>query len=221
LAITHTRKGDSMDIGAVLKAPFEDQDWLKKILLMGVVNVLICITVIGIFVGLPNLIGWGVTYGRSRINGGTQLPEFGFGYIGLGYRFILSMLVYGVIAIVITMVVGAIGMLLGKIASVLALVWLPVQLVVALGIALIGMPMAYRFVVHDDTMAGIKIGWAISFIMANLGTVLMFFVTVLICGLISGAMGIVPIVGGMFGAAIGQAWNMAAIAQLAKATNNA
>ena len=125
------------------------------------------------------------------------------------------------IAIVITMVVGAIGMLLGKVASVLALVWLPVQLVVALGIALIGMPMAYRFVVHDDTMAGIKIGWAISFIMANLGTVLMFFVTVLICGFISGAMGIVPIVGGMFGAAIGQAWNMAAIAQLAKATNNA
>ncbi|MCC7071074.1 MAG: DUF4013 domain-containing protein [Deltaproteobacteria bacterium] len=210
-----------MDIGAVLKAPFEDQDWLKKCLLMGVVNVLICITVIGIFVGLPNLIGWGVTYGRTRIKGGTTLPDFGFGYIGLGYRFIVSMLIYGIIAIVVTLVVGAIGMLLGKIASVLALVWLPVQLIVALAIALIGLPMSYRFVVHDDMMAGTKIGWAISFIMANLGTVLMFFVTVLICGLITGAMGIIPIVGGMFGAAIGQAWNMAAIAQLAKATNNA
>lgn len=210
-----------MDIGAVLKAPFEDQDWLKKCLLMGAVNILICITVIGIFVGLPNLIGWGVTYGRTRVNGGTQLPEFGFGYIGLGYRFILAMLVYGIIAIIITLVVGAIGALLGKIASVLALVWLPVQLIVALAIALIGLPMSYRFVVHDDMMAGTKITWAISFIMGNLGTVLMFFVTVLVCGLISGAMGIIPIVGGMFGAAIGQAWNMAAIAQLAKATNNA
>ena len=64
--------------------------------------------------------------------------------------------------------------------------------------------MSYRFVVHDDMMAGTKIGWAISFIMANLGTVLMFFVTILVCGLITGAMGIIPIVGGMFGAAIGQ-----------------
>lgn len=210
-----------MDIGAVLKAPFEDQDWLKKCLLMGVVNVLICITIVGIFVGVPNLLGWGVTYGRTRVKGGTELPEFGFGYIGLGYRFILAMLVYGVIAIVISLVVGAIGMLLGKIASVLALVWLPVELIVALAIALIGLPMSYRFVVHDDMMAGTKIGWAISFIMANLGTVLMFFVTVLVCGLITGAMGIIPLVGGMFGAAIGQAWNMAAIAQLAKATNNA
>lgn len=210
-----------MDIGAVLKAPFEDQDWLKKCLLMGVVNILICVTVIGIFVGLPNLIGWGVTYGRTRIKGGTTLPEFGFGYIGLGYRFILSMIIYGIIAAVIMLVITLIGGLLGKIADVLVFVWMPVQLIVMLAIGVIGIPMSYRFVVHDDMMAGTKIGWSISFIMANLGTVLMFFITVLICGLITGAMGIIPIVGGMFGAAIGQAWNMAAIAQLAKATNNA
>ncbi|MBI1947030.1 MAG: DUF4013 domain-containing protein [Deltaproteobacteria bacterium] len=210
-----------MDIGAVLKAPFEDQDWLKKCLLMGVVNVLICFTVVGIFVGLPNLYGWGVACARNRIKGDSQIPEFGFGYIGLGYRLILSMLIYAVIAVVITLVVGAIGMLLGKIAGVLALVWMPVQLVVGLAIALVGLPMGYRFVVHDDMMAGIKIGWAISFIMANLGTVLMCFITIFICALIAGAMGIVPIVGGMFGLAIGMVWYGAAIAQLAKATNNA
>lgn len=210
-----------MDIGAVLKAPFEDQDWLKKCLLMGVVNILICITVVGIFVGLPNLLGWGVTYGRTRLKGGTDLPEFGFGYIGLGYRFIFSMLIYGIIAVIIMAIVGGIGVGLAKIADVLALVWMPVQLIVMLAIGLIGLPMSYRFVVHDDMMAGTKIGWAIGFIMGNIGTVLMFFITVIICALISGAMGIIPIIGGMFGAAIGQAWNMAAIAQLAKATNNA
>lgn len=210
-----------MDIGSVIKAPFEDQDWIKKVLLMGVVNVLLCITVIGAFVGLPNLIGWSVAYARGRMNGDNQIPEFGFGYIGLGYRFILSMLVYGVIALVIMLVLGGVGAGLAKIADVLALVWMPVQLVAMLVIAFLGIPLAYRFVVHEDTMAGMRVGWAIGFLKENTVPVLMFFLTTLVCSILAGLLGIVPIIGGLFGAALGQLWTGAAIAELARTTNRA
>lgn len=210
-----------MDIGSVIKAPFEDQDWIKKVLLMGLVNGLLCMTGIGAFVGLPNLLGWSVTYARGRMNGDNQIPEFGFGYIGLGYRFILSMLVYGVIAVVIMLVLGGVGAGLAKIADVLALVWMPVQLVAMLGIVLLGAPMAYRFIVHEDTMAGMRVGWAIGFLKSNLVPVLMFVLIGLVCGLLAGVMGIVPLIGSLFGFALSHLWNGAAIAELARTTNRA
>lgn len=210
-----------MDFAAVIKAPFEDPDWLKKLALMGIVNVLLCITVIGIFVGIPNLLGWGVTYARGRMNGNNTLPEFGFGYIGLGYRAILASLSLVLVMVVVSVVITIISMLLGKISPNLAMVGMILYLPFLVVLIPAGIAVNYRFVVHDDAMAGFRFSWILGFVMANLGTVLMAFVIMIVVGLISGAMGIVPIVGGMFGAAFSIAANNALVAEMAKATNRA
>jgi hypothetical protein len=210
-----------MDIGAVIKAPFEDQDWVKKMLLMGVVNLLICFTVIGIFVGLPNILGWGKAYAQNRLNGRSDLPEFGFGYIGEGYRVILAMLPLVGVFLVLAIVVGGVSVVASKIASILSLVVSLIGMIAYLVVAIAALPLYYRHIVHDDPWAGARIGWSLNFIKENTGAVVMYVVVQLVIGVIAGVMGIVPILGAMFGMAFQAAAGGAAVAELARVTNRA
>jgi hypothetical protein len=188
---------------------------------MGVVNILICFTVIGIFVGIPNLMGWSVQYARNRMKGDNSLPEFGFGYIGEGYRMILAMLGFALAAIVVMGVMGGATALAGSIADILGMVVGLAAALVTLAVMIIGIPMSYRYIVHNDTAAGIRFGWALNFIMQNPGTVVIYVVILFVCSLIGSALGIVPLIGSMFGTALTFAWQGAAVAEMAKATNNA
>jgi hypothetical protein len=187
-----------MDIGAIIKGPFEDQDWAKKLILMGVVNVLICITVIGIFVGIPNLVGWGKAYAQERARGGSTLPDFGFGYIGDGYKVIIGMFIFGVIAMIGMIPLFILGFVLGKIAEPLALLILPLNL--AYGILL--MPVAGiimgRIQLDDDMMAGTGIVSAIMTVKDNIGPSVMYVVASLAIGIVASVMGFVPLIGAMF-----------------------
>ena len=202
-----------MDIGAVIKGPFEDQDWVKKMLLMGVVNVLICITIIGIFVGVPNLIGWGKAYAQERARGGSTLPEFGFGYIGDGYKVIVGMFIFGLIAVLGMIPIFILSFVLAKIAEPLALIALPLQLAYFLVLMPVGGVIMGRIYIDDDMMAGTGIVSAIMTVKDNIGPSMMYLVTMLVVGLIGGAMGIVPLIGGMFGAAFQAAAGAIAVVQ--------
>ncbi len=206
-----------MDIGAVIKGPFEDQDWLKKLLLVGVVNVLLCATVIGIFIGAPNLMGWGKAYARERAAGGTTLPEFGFGYIRDGYRVIGGMIVFGIIAALGTIPLIVMTVVLGKVAGPLAIVGgllmiaYSIMLVPAAGI------IAGRIYLDDDMMAGTGIISAIMQVRDNIGASAMFLVTTIVLGFVSAAMGGVPVIGSMFGIAFQGAAGALAIVQFRQA----
>ncbi len=209
-----------MDIGAVIKGPFEDQDWLKKLLLVGVVNILICCTVIGIFVGVPNLMGWGKAYAKERASGGTTLPEFGFGYIGDGYRVIGGMIIFGLIAGVGAIPFMLITAVLGKIAGPLALVGVLLSLAYYLVLLPVGGIIVGRIYLDDDMMAGTGIVSAIMQAKDNIGVSAMFLVTMIVLGLVTMVMGFVPIIGGMFGAAFQGAAGALAIVQFRQALGN-
>jgi hypothetical protein len=209
-----------MDIGAVIKGPFEDQDWLKKLLLVGVVNVLICCTVIGIFVGVPNLMGWGKAYAKERASGGTTLPEFGFGYIGDGYRVIGGMIIFGLIAAVGAIPFILITAVLGKIAGPLALIGVLLMIGYYIVLAPVSGIIVGRIYLDDDMMAGTGIVSAIMQAKDNIGASAMFLVTMIVLGLVSMVMGFVPIIGGMFGAAFQGAAGALAIVQFRQALGN-
>jgi hypothetical protein len=208
-----------MDIGGVIKAPFQDPEWLKKILLMGLVNGLICITVVGIFVGIPNLYGWGITFARGRMNGDTNLPPFGFSYIGLGYRMIVAALSLIPAYLVVAIVCGVVGFIFGKIH--LQIVGMLFDFVVLLAFMPIAFAAMYRFVVHDDIAAGLRIGQNIQFAMGNLGTIIMAVITIIIVAILQTVMGFVPLVGGFFGLGFGVAAINAVYAEMARVTNRA
>ena len=67
-----------MDFGAIIKAPMDDKDWIKKILLMGVFMI---IPIVGPF----NLLGYVKAVYDNRKAGKTELPDAGLGYIGAGF----------------------------------------------------------------------------------------------------------------------------------------
>jgi hypothetical protein len=209
-----------MDIGAVIKGPFEDQDWLKKLLLVGVVNVLVCCTVIGIFVGVPNLMGWGKAYARERASGGTTLPEFGFGYIGDGYRVIGGMIIFGLIACVGAIPFIVITVVLAKIAGPLALIGGLLMIGYYIVLAPVAGIIVGRIYLDDDMMAGTGIVSAIMQAKDNIGASAMFLVTMIVLGLVSMVMGFVPVIGGMFGAAFQGAAGALAIVQFRQALDN-
>jgi hypothetical protein len=206
-----------MDIGAVIKGPFEDQDWVKKMLLMGVVNVLICITVIGIFVGIPNIIGWGKAYAQERARGGSTLPDFGFGYIGDGYKVIIGMFIFGLIAIIGMLPIYILSFILAKIAEPLALIALPLQLAYFLVLMPVAGVIATRIYLDDDMMAGTGIVSAIMTVKDNIGPSLMYLVTMIVVGLVGTVMGFVPLIGGMFAMAFQAAAGAIAVVQFREA----
>jgi hypothetical protein len=190
-----------MDIGAVVKGPFEDPDWVKKMLLMGVVNALICFTIIGLFVGVPNLVGWGKAYAQERARGGSTLPDFGFGYIGDGYRVIAGMIVFVIIAMLGMVPIFILSAVLAKIAEPLALLVVPLQLAYSLVLVPVSGVVMARIYLDDDLMAGIGIVSAIMTVKDNIGPSLMYLVTFIVIGLVEFVMGFVPIIGFMFAAA--------------------
>ena len=203
-----------MDIGAAIKAPMEDQDWLKKCAITG----LMCLIPI---VGGLNMMGWAKQYAKNRLNGDNTLPEAGLSYIGDGFKMFLAMLPMMGIIIGVQIVMGILGAILGKIAGPLALVPSLAGLVVLLAIAFVAPLFTYRHIVHDDPWASARIGWAFGVAKANLGSLLMLFVIMFIGSFIGGLGYIALFVGVFLTLPLGQAITMAGIVEFANATNRA
>ena len=78
-----------MDFGKAFTFAFEDPDWLKKILINGLIGLIP-------FVGQIYLMGWGLEVARRIATGGPAvLPDVDFGtYLGHGFRAFLVSLVW-------------------------------------------------------------------------------------------------------------------------------
>lgn len=203
-----------MDIGAAIKAPMEDQDWIKKCLLMG----LMClIPIVGVF----NLLGWQREYARARLNGQTQLPEAGLSYIGAGFSVFLSMLPLIGVMLVVGFAVGVLSAILGKIAGPLALIPALGGMAFSVCVSVLSPVFIYRHVVHDDPWAGARIGWAFGVLKDHTMPVVMLLLTSLVAGFIGSAGYILLLVGALVTLPLGQAMMAAGMVEFAKATNRA
>lgn len=203
-----------MDIGAAIKAPMEDPDWIKKCAITG----LICLIPIA---GILNLMGWQREYARNRLNGRSELPEAGLSYIGAGWSVFVSMLPLIGVMIAVGIVGGILSAILGKIAGPLALIPGLATPLFSLVIGFLAPVFLYRHIVHDDSWAGARVGWAINVAKENLGAVVMLWVISLVAGFIGGLGYIALIVGVFITMPLGQAITAAGIAEFAKATNRA
>lgn len=78
-----------MNFGKAFTFAFEDPDWLKKILINGLIGLIP-------FVGQIYLMGWGLeTARRIAMGGPALLPDVDFGtYLGHGFRAILVSLIW-------------------------------------------------------------------------------------------------------------------------------
>jgi hypothetical protein len=74
-----------MDIGAIVKGPLQDKDWLSKCLIIGLI-MLVPIA------GSLNALGWTKTVYENLENGDTSLPPGNFNYIGKGWTMFLALL---------------------------------------------------------------------------------------------------------------------------------
>jgi hypothetical protein len=203
-----------MEIDAAIKAPMEDPDWVKKCAITG----LICLIP---FAGVLNLLGWQREYARNRLNGRSDLPEAGLSYIGAGWAVFVSMLPLIGVIIAVSIVGAILSAILGNIAGPLALIPALATPLVSLVTGFLGPVFLYRHIVHDDSWAGARVGWAINVARENLGAVVMLWVISLVAGFIGGLGYIALLVGVFITMPLGQAIMAAGIAEFAKATNRA
>ncbi len=173
-----------MNIGEAITAPFQYANWFPKVAKASLISILLCFTVVGIFVALPNLLGWSKHIAEERMRGNSELPDFSLSYIGEGWRILVGQFIFGIIAMVamipIMIVIGGLSFVLGKVAAPLAVVvsllGMVVYLAFAVGLGLASPIITCRIMFDGDTTAGVRILDAIKLARANLGTCFMFFV---------------------------------------------
>ena len=167
-----------MDIGAAIKAPMEDKEWIKKCIIIA----LICIIPIA---GILNLLGWlAATYKNVRA-GTKDLPEANLSYIGAGWWLFVALLpLVGVsigFQILIQILVQATG------SGIVALIGALLNLVVSLAVA-IAYPAAMLLHLEKGyRWAGAKFGEIIPLMTGNVGPYVMFLVLAFVAGIIGGA----------------------------------
>jgi hypothetical protein len=93
-----------MDFGKAFAFVFEDDEWIKKILLAGLISLIPV-------VGQLFLMGWGLEISRRVITKEfTLLPDIDFGdYIGKGFKLFVVSLVYSVPAIILSILISIVS----------------------------------------------------------------------------------------------------------------
>lgn len=176
-----------MNIGEAITAPFQYPNWFPKVAKASVITFLISITIIGMFISLPNLVGWTKHVAEERMRGNSELPDFSLSYIGEGWRIAIGMFLYSLIFMLVMIpvgiVFGGLGAIAGKIAAPLALIFSLLMMLV-MGVLyivqLLGMPVVMSRVMFDgDTTAGVRVTDLIATVRANLSTCVMFFIAYL------------------------------------------
>jgi hypothetical protein len=200
-----------MDIGAAIKAPFEDPDWFIKCGLTG----LCCLVPI---VGVLNLLGWQRQYARNRLEGRVELPEVGFRYVGAGWQVVVAMLPLAIV------VVGggvASAMMVDQIPEPLAAIPGLLSPLLSLFVGFLTPVFLYRHAVHNDRWASARIGWAIALVQEHLMAVVMLWLLSLVASIVGGLGYIALLVGAFITIPLGQAMVAAGVAEFARTTNAA
>ena len=203
-----------MDMGAIVKAPLDDSEWIKKCVIIGLLFLIP-------IVGALNMLGWQVAYTRTRLAGGTQLPDADLSYIGPGFWAMLSMLPLIAVMVVVMIgvaICGGIASQLGSVGGLLMLVVGLISVVLYLGILVVSPLFLYRYIVHNDAWAGARVGWAFSVLKANAGAVVMLWVALIVASIV-GSLGSIVVIGFIITMPLGQAMAAAAIAEFANTTN--
>ncbi|OGQ91803.1 MAG: hypothetical protein A2289_10115 [Deltaproteobacteria bacterium RIFOXYA12_FULL_58_15] len=173
-----------MDIGAVIKAPTADKDWIKKILLIGV---FMLIPIAGAF----NALGYIKACYERRKEGNAILPDANLSYMGAGWWIFVAILpVIGVI-VVLAILFQVMGFVMFKIAprlgGIVAFVGM-LALIAASLAAWAAMPaILYLHFAKGERWAGAKFGQILEIINSNLNNYLMFLLTYFVAGIIGGA----------------------------------
>jgi hypothetical protein len=203
-----------MDIGAAIKAPFEDPDWVAKCGLTG----LCCLVPI---VGVLNLLGWLRQYARNRLEGRVDLPEVGFRYVGAGWQVVVAMLPLGLLAFGVFVVGVVATIVLGVIAEPLAAIPGLLSPLLSLAVGFLSPVFLYRHAVHNDRWASARFGWALALAKAHLLDLVMLWLLSLVATIIGGLGYIALLVGAFITIPLGQAMFAAGIAEFARTTNAA
>lgn len=205
-----------MDIGALIKAPTEDSDWIKKCLVMGLI-MLIPIA------GVLNLLGWMKACYEERASGRSGLPEAGVRYIGDGFKLFLAFLPMAGALIALAIVTGILAAVVGAasegLAGLIAGLGALVQALAALAFGALGPAILYRHFVHGDAWASLRIGDLINLVKNHTSAYVTLFVVFLLAGLIGSVGQLACVVGVLLTMPFGYAVQAFAVADFARETN--
>lgn len=169
-----------MDIGAIVKAPLEDQDWLKKCLLIGLFALIP-------IAGLLNAYGWLKAAFDARRRGETTLPEPSLAYIGEGFWFVVALLpIFG--ALMVFNIGGSIfaAILPNKLAGIFAIGFGLLNLVISLVVGIASPAIQYIYLTEGDRLASIRVARILEVIKSDVGMYVMLWVTIIIGQFVSG-----------------------------------
>jgi hypothetical protein len=199
---------EGLDIGECVKAPFEDDEWIKKSLLMGV---FMLIPIAGAF----NLLGWMKACYAHRRAGQMGLPEAGLSYIGDGFKVFLAMLpIIGVL--IAWQIVGAVAtaILPGKIAGLVGGLFGLSGGLLGLAVGFLAPAIFYVHLAEGEAWASIKIDRLKNAMLSKgVVTYAMLWVAILVAGFLGGIGSIACGIGAIFTAPLGYAMQGIAIAQ--------
>lgn len=189
-----------MDFGRAFTFVIEDPDWLKKILLNGLI--LLIPVVGGIY-----LMGWMLEVGRRVANyeEPVRLPDIDFGrFLGLGFKALIVGFVYSLPAIILALpiviipaIFGALDLdpdVLGTITALISFLCSCVIVLYSL-LEVVLLPAALmRTAMQDNVGAGLKIGEVFAlvknaigpYLIVVLGTLAASFVASLVGGILCG-----------------------------------
>ena len=215
-----------LDIGVIIQAPMEDEEWLKKCALMGLITVAVMfIPIAGPVMSSLNALGWMRTYADARLRGEKQLPAPSLSYMGTGWKLFLMYLPVAGVLIAAYAVVGgtvaagaalkiqalvAIGTIIGVVLLVPLILWLSVM---SPGILFLN-------IVQNEPWASMQLKKQWRLMTATGTEYLLFWVAILVAGVIM-EIGVVACgIGLIVSLPYGYAMYGAAIAEFAKAAKD-
>ncbi len=178
---------DGYDIGVVFKTPFDDERWIPKVIVMGLIGLIP-------LVGWLNLLGWVKASFEARKAEALDLPEAGFHYIGAGFRIFLAFLPLGLIVAVLQGILGALGGD-GIIGGLFGLV----AFVISVAFALLSPAILYVAIKDDDLAASVRVQRLKGIVVGGAtSSYLLLVVTMLLLSLFANAGTLLLCVGALF-----------------------
>lgn len=169
-----------MDIGAILKAPTEDKDWLKK---CGFIGLFMLIPIVGAL----NAVGWMKAVFDARRRGDSELPKPGLEYVGDGFWYAVSMLP-AIGALLVIQIGGTLfaAILPRALAGIFALGFGLISFLVAVAFAALMPAAQYIYLTEGDRLASIRFKRMLEIAKTNVGVYAMLWVSILVAQFVGG-----------------------------------
>lgn len=212
-----TSTSDQFDIGAIMSAPAKDPRWLSTCLVMGLLSLIPV-------VGALNLSGWSKAI-AERDEGDTSLPEANLSYLGRGWHLLLAWLPLAAIlsAGVVVSSVVALGAASQAVDADSVGDWNALMTVVVMLIGtimmssvvltIVGPAVNFLHIVDGERFASLAFKKQVAIMREGGVQYLLFFVAILVAGVVAQLGMFAFFVGVLVTAPYGQAMQGAAIAE--------